>query len=429
MKTAVLGSGISGIGAAYKLKKNKIKSQVFEKNKNWGGLIDNFSIEGFRFDKFIHLSFAKEKSVNDIFLKTEFNSHDPLAYNYYKGLMIKHPAITNLYPLTNIEKNLIINDYRNRPNFLIYNYDDWLRNNYGNYFTDNFFVPYTEKYWTVSAKSLETKWINDRIYIPTIEEVVKGSKNKTTPNHYYADKMRYPKKGGYKSFVKPMTKDLNFNFNHKVTSIDINHKIIFFSNGKSYKYDNLISSLPLTELPNMILDAPTEIIKASNNLKYTSGHLISLGFNKPDIPKKLWFYIYDKNILPSRIYSPSIKSADNVPKGCSSIQAEIYYSENSVQNDDKQIILKKTIKQLINMGLFKQEDLIVKDIRSEKYANVIFDNNIYENRDIIKNFLESNDIISIGRFGEWKYLWSNQSLISGFNGADKIISKTDFKNK
>lgn len=421
MKIAILGSGISGIGAAYKLHKSNISSQIFEKNKRWGGLIDNFSINGFRFDKFIHMSFAKEKAVNDIFFKTEFNSHDPVAYNFYKGFMLKHPAITNLYSLPKKEKDLIISDYKNKPNYNIQNYDDWLRNNYGNYFTDNFFIPYTKKYWTIDTKLLETKWIGNRIYIPSVEEVIKGSETQKTPNHYYADKMRYPKKGGYKSFVKPMTKYLNFNFNHEVSKIHLKEKKIYFSNENYYNYDSLISSIPLTELPKLIIDCPKEIIEASKKLNYTSGYLVSLGFNKPDIPKKLWFYIYDKNILPSRIYSPSIKSIDNVPRGCSSIQAEIYYSNNSKINKSKNEILEETINQLIKIGLFKIEDLIVKDIRSEKYANVVFDHNIYENREIINEYLHTNNIISIGRFGEWKYFWSNQSLISGFNGADKII--------
>ena len=48
---------------------------------------------------------------------------------------------------------------------------------------------------------------------------------------------------------------------------------------------------------------------------YTSGQLVSLGFNQPDIAKHLWFYIYDEDIYPSRAYSPSIKSPNNVPFG------------------------------------------------------------------------------------------------------------------
>ena len=75
------------------------------------------------------------------------------------------------------------------------------------------------------------------------------------------------------------------------------------------------------------------------------------------------------------------------------------------------------------MGLFKKEDLIVKDIRAEKYANVIFDHFIYENRKIVLNYLNEIGIISIGRFGEWEYFWSDQSMLSGRDGALKLINK------
>ena len=49
----------------------------------------------------------------------------------------------------------------------------------------------------------------------------------------------------------------------------------------------------------------------------------------------------------------------------------------SLPNDE---LLEQTIAKFIRIGLFKQEDLIIKDIRSEKYANVVFDHHIYENR-------------------------------------------------
>ena len=137
----------------------------------------------------------------------------------------------------------------------------------------------------------------------------------------------------------------------------------------------------------------------------------------------MWFYIYDKDILPARVYSPSLKSPDNAPTGCSSLQAELYFNKGIKFNKSDKEILEDTIEKFIEMGLFNKEDLIVKDIRTEKYANVIFDHFIYENRKIVLNYLNELGIISIGRFGEWEYFWSDQSMLSGRDGALNLISK------
>jgi protoporphyrinogen oxidase len=424
-KNIILGGGISGLASAYELKNHKINSIVLEKNSSWGGLLDNFSIDGFRFDKFIHLSFAKDEYVNDVFYKTPFLKHKPLSSNYYKGSWLKHPAQNNLYPLNNEEKQKILNDFKKRENLQINNYEDWLRVQYGDYFTENFPMVYTEKYWTVKAKELETKWVSNRMYKPSLDEIKKGCETDITPNTYYAKEMRYPKKGGYKSFLKPMVKNLDIRTNSNVKEICLNKKKVTLLNGDEFVYDNLINSIPLPELCKLIEDIPTTVLEASKKLNYTSGYLVSLGFNKPDIMKKLWFYIYDKDILASRVYSPSMKSSDNAPKGCSSLQAEIYFNKGVKFDKTNQEVLDQTIDDLIKIGLFEKEDVIVKDIRSEKYANVIFDHHIYSNRKIVLDFLESNNVISVGRFGEWDYLWSDQSMLSGRNGALKLINKLE----
>ena len=68
---------------------------------------------------------------------------------------------------------------------------------------------------------------------------------------------------------------------------------------------------------------------------------------------------------------------------------------------------------LIKLNVLKQEDILFIDVRYEKYANVIFDQNIYTMRKIVRDYLWSIGIETIGRFGEWDYLWSDQSLLSG----------------
>ncbi|WP_100613699.1 protoporphyrinogen/coproporphyrinogen oxidase [Confluentibacter citreus] len=424
MGNIILGGGIAGVGAAYELKKHNIGSIILEKNDSWGGLLDNFIVDGFRFDKFIHLSFSNDKYVNNIFFETPLIKHKPLSSNYYKGTWLKHPAQNNLYPLNKEEQDKILQDFRQRKDLdasKIKNYEEWLRVQYGDYFAENFPIPYTEKYWTLKASELETKWVGERMYKPTLEEIEKGCQTDLTPNTYYAKEMRYPKKGGYKSFLEPMIKGLDIRTNSKVCNINFLKNEITLKNGEILVFDNLISSLPLPEICKLINDIPEKVLKASQKLNFTSGYLVSLGFNKPDIGNKLWFYIYDKDILPARVYSPSLKSKDNAPEGCSSLQAEIYFNRGEKLKMNDLEILDQTIQRFIKMGLFKEEDLIVKDIRCEKYANIIFDHHIYENRKIVLDYLKENKIISVGRFGEWDYFWSDQSLISGRNGALQLI--------
>lgn len=432
-KIVILGAGIAGIATGYYLKKHKIDSIIFEKNNSFGGLCDNFEINGFRFDKFVHLSFTNDEYVKNVFKEsTKIIKHLPEALNYYKGYWLKHPAQNNLFPLEVNEKVAILKDFIKRENKDINdikNYEEWLKIQYGNYFAEKFPMLYTEKYWTVHAKSLETKWIGNRMYQPNIEEVLKGSMSNDTPNTYYAKEMRYPIKGGYKSFLHNMSKKIKIELNKEVKKIDTRKKTIEFTDGIIETYDELISSIPLPEICKMIKEIPKEVITASKKLKWTSGIMLSIGFNKKDIPKNLWFYIYDKEILTARVYSPSIKSQDNVPSGCSSMQAEIYFSKYKKLNKSLELIMEEEIKKFISMGLFKNEDIIVKDIRVEKYANIIFDHEIYKNRKIVHDYLDSLNIKYIGRFGEWEYLWSDQSMLSGKKVAEEINNKYVNKNK
>lgn len=118
------------------------------------------------------------------------------------------------------------------------------------------------------------------------------------------------------------------------------------------------------------------------------------------------------DILAARVYSPSLKSPDNVPEGCSSLQMEVYCKENEYT---EQQLLDGTVGKLVELGIIKYEDILFTQIGFEKYANVIFTEPIYKARKIVREWLKEQGVITIGRFGEWDYLWSDQSLLSGFN--------------
>ena len=274
-------------------------------------------------------------------------------------------------------------------------------------------MAYTRKYWGVEAKELETKWVGNRVYQPTMDEILDGMKISETPITYYAKEMRYPKTGGFKSFLTTFANEDHIKYNQEVIKIDTERKIVYTTN-ESYAYKYLISSISLPEYKKL-MKLDEQVIDAINQLHWTSAYLVSLGFKGQLNRNDLWQYIYDEDIMPARIYSPSLKSPDNCPEGCTSIQSEIYFKDNHVPKASKEQILNDIINQLSKAGIINVNNLVIKDIRFEKYANVIFDHNIYRYRKIVKDFLKSQHITLIGWFGEWEYFWSDQSFLSGYN--------------
>lgn len=412
----ILGAGIAGISAAYHLKQKGENSVIFEKDNDWGGLCGFFEIDGFRFDRFVHFTFAKDEKIAELFAKSSpLYAHPPVSYNYWRGCWLKHPAQNNLAPLPIEEKVKIIDSFVNRPRkdvAEISDYAEWLRVQYGDYFAENFPFAYTRKYWGVEAKQLETKWVGNRLHVSPLPEVLRGAFAEQQENFYYTKFMNYPKKGGFRSIMNECRKGLDMRLNKKAVRIDTAAKQVEFADGTVENYDNLISSLPLPEIIKMISDVPENVQNAAKQLRWTCGYQVSLGFNRPDVAKYLWFYIYDEDVPPARVYSPNLKSPDNAPDGCSSLQAEIFFA-NGAKVVDKNIILQKTVEKLKEICQFNDSDVVVKDIRFEPYANIIFTPEIYESRKVVREWLQAQGIKTIGRFGEWDYLWSHQAFESG----------------
>lgn len=415
----VLGAGFAGLAAAYELRQKNINTVVYDKNDTYGGLCRSFTIDGFTFDTFAHVNFSKDPYVVSMLEeKTEYLVHRPEAVNYYHGSWVRNPAQNNLIDLPIEERIAVIEGFVNRePQRQIDNYDDWLRAQYGDYFTEHFPASYTRKYWTVEPKELETKWVEGRMYTPTLAEVLRGSMTKDTPNVHYTKEIHYPKRGGYGAFLQPFVKNADIRTQKEVALLDPSTKKIGFTDGEEIEYDKVISTIPINELVFCMKDVPREIQEEAEALEYTSGVMVSIGLKCENVAPELWFYIYDEDIHPARVYAPNMKSPANVPKGCCALQAEVYFSKRNPLKKSLEEIKTETICQLEAMGLFSREDILIADVRMEKYANIMFTPRIYQAREKVRGYLGAQGIVCAGRFGEWDYLWTGQSILSGKKAA------------
>lgn len=417
---AILGSGVAGLAASLRSKELGLKSVVFEKESSSGGLLDNFVIRGYRFDKAVHLSFAKEEKVRSIFDQTKFFTHPSDSFCFEENKWFKHPIQNNLFPLSPEEKISLIKSFlaRNKKLSSKNDYKSWLVSQYGLEIAERYPLEYTKKYWQVEADRLSVTWIGDRMRRPDISEILMGAFTDKTPNHYYTKEMRYPVKGGYKAFIQPLINLSDIRLNHEVQSINTKDRALKFKNGKIIHYDCLVNTLPLPLIVDLLTTKPNKVTEASKNLVATSIDLISVGFNR-NLVKDLWFYIYDKDILAARAHSPSVKSPNNAPKNCSSLQFEIYNYGNKSKYTDKELFenIRFALKKL---KIATKKDIVFMQRNFIEYGNVIFLKGMEKHREIVRKFLNEKKIVSCGRFGEWDYLWSNQSFMSGYKAIDTL---------
>ena len=226
MKIAVLGAGIAGISAGFHAQEKHPNAEViiYEKSNDWGGLCGGFYVDSskgkFWFDNAVHLSFAKDPYVQKVFAESSKPiRHIPDPINYFQGFWFKHPAQNNLFHLP-VEMKVkaikdMIENHNKKEN--LENFEEWLKAQYGTFFTENFSMKYTRKYWSVEAKELNTnaKWVGPRFYQPSVEEMLQGAMTNDTPTTYYAQEQRYPEEGQYRSFVKNLAHQTTIEYNKR----------------------------------------------------------------------------------------------------------------------------------------------------------------------------------------------------------------------
>lgn len=420
---AILGGGIAGLAAFDTLHKANRDALIVEAQDSLGGLLRSFEIDGFMFDHAVHLSFASEPEVREVFDQVPYVTHQPESLNWETDKWLRHPVQNNLFPLEGSDKLELISGLIDGPAApeAPADYAEWLTAQYGAPIAERYPLRYTRKYWRTEAEQLGTDWIGQRMRRADLKEVLRGALTQDKSNTYYVREMRYPETGGYFSFIAELAQKARARLSSRVTGISLDRREIHFADGRCLTFNQLISTIRLPDLIQCIEEAPTALKTASEALHATEIDLISVGFNKPDVPPALWFYIYDEWIEAARAYSPSWKSPHNAPEGCSSLQFEIYSGPDETANRDPDYLIENTRQALAAMNLAQEDDILFVKHRRVKDGNVIFFKGMEETRDACLAWLDQAGIASAGRFGEWGYLWSNQAFMSGLNAAKRIL--------
>jgi len=428
----ILGTGMAGFGATYQLKNQGLRSVMYDKNPYQGGRTASHNYDSsFIFDEGPHVSFTGDKRIQEILAQSvdqKYETRETRVNNYWNGYWIKHPAQCNLYGLPPKLVVDILVDFINKNNKghdPIKNYSEWLIANFGKTFAETFPMEYTLKFHTTSASNMSTDWLGPRLYTPSLEEMLYGSISPNTQSYHYCTQFRYPEKNGFVSYLNLISKLAEVKLNHRLVRLDPRTRELYFENKTVVGYDALISSIPLPDLIPMISGTPSDVIEASEKLACSSCILVNIGINREKISEAQWSYFYDKDIVFTRLSFPQMMSHNNVPVGMGSIQAEVYFSKKYRPLERKpEEYIQPVIADLRRCGLIHKEDEVVfRNAAFINYANVIYDLERADALAIVHGYLDDIGINYCGRYGDWGYLWTDESFKSGENAAQKLLDR------
>ena len=430
--TIILGTGMAGFGAAHRLHAEGVVPIMYDKNIYHGGHTASFRYEsGFLFDLGPHISFTKDPRIQTLFAESVDQQYQTMQIdlnNYWRGHWPRHPVQVNLHGLPEDIIIKVIADFvevRQEPERPVHNYADWLLSSFGRTFAEYFPMQYTRKYHTTTAENMSTDWLGPRIYRPNLEEVLRGALSPSSPPVHYISQFRYPREGGFVSYLRKFVPLGNLRLDHTLISLDPQSRQLTFSNGTAAHYDALISSVPLPELIAMIRGVPPDVLAASRRLACTSCVLVNVGVNRSDISRSQLTYFYDDDICFTRLSFPHMFAGSNVPEGTGSIQAEVYFSEKYRPiTGSADSCIDPVINDLRRCGLLREEDQILfSNAVFLRYANVIFDLERAAALQTVHGYLDDIGIAYCGRYGDWGYMWTDESFKSGEDAAQKVLNR------
>jgi len=111
------------------------------------------------------------------------------------------------------------------------------------------------------------------------------------------------------------------------------------------------------------------------------------------------------------------------PPGCGSIQAEVYFSDKYrplLGSPDDYVA--PVLADLKRVGVLREDDKIVHtSVHLSRFAQIIFDLDRSEALAVVHGYLDDIGVRYCGRYGDWLYIWTDESFISGENAAQKAL--------
>lgn len=414
----ILGGGLTGLTLGSLIKKRNYSFEILEGELKCGGLMRSLQDSGFTFDVGgSHIVFSKDKEVLDYICSLLGNNIVKNRRNtkiFYDGCYVKYPFENGLSDLPKEENYECL--YKFTENFIRRekgelekpkNLRDWCYYTFGEGIAEKYLIPYNNKIWKYHLDKMSLEWV-ERIPNPPIEDVIKSSLGIETEGYLHQLCFYYPKYGGIQSIIDSLFSELQDSIisGFEVKDIKQEDGMWIVSNGNIEKeYHRILSTIPIHDLIRALKNVPEYVKKAVDDLEFRSLVTVMIGVDIHKINNISWLYIPNEDILTHRVSFPSNYSKNVVPRGKSSILAEITDDfGGDIWNMKDEEIIDIVIEDLHKLGIVYKDKIVYTNLWRFKYAYVINNLNYRSNIELVGNYLARLGIDLVGRFAEFSYL-------------------------
>jgi protoporphyrinogen oxidase len=317
VRTLILGGGLTGITLARLLYERGHEVLVLESETRPGGLCRSRSADGFTFDTGgSHIIFSRDTEVLDFMRRVLGKNQETRTRNtkiLYKGILVKYPFENGLSQLPKEDCFFCLNEYvkayirREKGEAgAPANFREWIYTTFGRGIAELYMVPYNEKIWNFPTERMSAHWVEGRVPMPPVEDVIKSAIGIETEGYTHQAVFTYPAKGGIEALVHAMGRGLEERIltGFPVRSLRFRKGTWEAGDGRrTVTGDRLISTIPLQSLVRCLEDVPPEVTAAVEGLRYNSVACIQIGI-RGDVPPLSWVYTlsYTHLTLPTTPY-------------------------------------------------------------------------------------------------------------------------------
>jgi protoporphyrinogen oxidase len=413
--TIVIGAGPAGLGAALALGDSAV---VLEKRTIAGGLCGSLTLDGAIFDLGGHSFTTPHPAIRGlVFDALEMEEQKRDAWCWLDGQWVRYPFQQHFSELADSDSRHACqigleaaSGWRNAANF-----DEYLDHRFGRGISELFMRPYNRKLWGADLTRLDTDWVGERVADPlgTAESCI--SKNGRRSPLSKEAVIAYPARGGFGEIFQALAKRVaDLRFGQHVTSIDPRTSTLRTASGEKASWRRLISTLPLPALLRLIPNVPAAISSAVSALEALPITLVMLVLDGRHQTLRQRIYCPDENISGHKIVlnHNSSRWLRALPRH--GVQVELSGFSPSSSSTNVKALVNAVVTGLLRMAVIPSPDYIRCNkvlriplgypVQTHSRSNIVA---------LAQRWLSEHRIYTVGRFGEWAYINSDEALYRG----------------